>query len=224
MKKLLLTVLTFVLRKKHLALLLALCFAVPLLSLPSALGAAAPVGYMPGMTEEMTDPAFWSDMAGDPDALLATAEDIARINEAAVAAEGTNRRDMKSLQDTYDGVARNEALRKSIQSDADYYLGWVWDQNGKKLAQEDFDLIIANAMDPAAAEEMPVRWGIAVNRTELITFPWDGQILDDPADFDFDYQPLVGIRVNLRGREILPGFHLLLHRLGARRGHRHMQG
>lgn len=75
-------------------------------------------------------------------------------------------------------------------------MGWVWDQNGKKLTQEDFDLIIANAMDPNAAEEMPVRWGIAVNRTELITFPWDGQILDDPADFDFDYQPMVGIRVN----------------------------
>ncbi len=43
---------------------------------------------------------------------------------------------------------------------------------------------------------MPVRWGIAVNRTDLITFPWDGQILDDPTDIDFDYQPIVGIRVN----------------------------
>ena len=187
---------TINLRKKYLALLLALCSAVSLLSPLPALAAAAPVGYMPGVTEEMTDSSFWSDLTGDPDALLATAEDIARINQAAIDGVGTNRRDMKKLKATYNGLSKNEALKKSIQADADYYLGWVWDQNGKKLTQEDFDLIIANAMDPNAAEEMPVRWGIAVNRTELITFPWDGQILDDPIDFEFDYQPLVGIRVN----------------------------
>ena len=179
--------------KTVLALTLILCVAVSLLP---ALANAATVGYMPGVTEEMTNPAFWSDLAGNPDALLATEEDIARINQAAIDGDGTNRRDMKRLKETYDGIAKNEALQKSAQDDADYYLGWVWDQNGKKMTQEDFDLIIANCADPNAVEEMPVRWGIAVNRTELITFPFDGQILDDPKDFDFDYQPLVGIRVN----------------------------
>ena len=179
--------------KTILALTLILCIAVSLLP---ALANAATVGYMPGVTEEMTNPAFWSDLAGNPDALLATEEDIARINQAAIDGDGTNRGDMKRLKETYDGIAKNEALQKSAQDDADYYLGWVWDQNGKKMTQEDFDLIIANCADPNAVEEMPVRWGIAVNRTELITFPFDGQILDDPKDFDFDYQPLVGIRVN----------------------------
>ena len=43
--------------------------------------------FMPGVTEEMTDPAFWSGLADDPDALLATPEEIAQINAAAVAAE-----------------------------------------------------------------------------------------------------------------------------------------
>lgn len=176
--------------KKALALLLA-----PLLAPLPAL-ASAPVGYMPGVTEEMTDPSFWSGLTRDPDALLATAEDIARINAAAEDGEGTNRRNMRNLREIYDGVARNESLKKSAAEDAKYYLGWVWDQTGKKMEQEDFDAIILNCADPGAAEEMPVRWGIAVNRTSLLTFPWDGQILDDPADYDFDYQPLVGIRVN----------------------------
>ncbi len=148
--------------------------------------AAAPVGYMPGVTEAMADPAFWSGLTENPDALLATAEDIARINAAAVAGAGTNRRDMKNLSETYNGIAKNESLQKSAADDAKYYLGWVWDQTGKKMEQEDFDLIIANCVDSGAAEDMPVRWGIAVNRTELVTFPWDGQILDDPVDFDFD--------------------------------------
>ena len=187
---------TINLREKYLALLLTLSSVIPLLSPVPALAAAAPVGYMPGVTEEMTDSAFWSDLTGDPDALLATAEDIARINRAATDGAGTNRRDMKKLKGTYNGISKNEALQKSAQDDVNYYLGWVLDQNGHKMTQEDFDPIIANCIDPNAAEEMSVRWGIAVNRAELITFPWDGQILDDPVDFDFDYQPLVGIRVN----------------------------
>ena len=122
---------TINLQKKSLALLLALCSVISLLSPLPALAAAAPVGYMPGVTEEMTDSSFWSDLTGDPDALLATAEDIARINQAAIDGAGTNRRDMRNLKATYNGVANRESLQKSIQDDANYYLGWVWDQNGK---------------------------------------------------------------------------------------------
>lgn len=177
------------------AFLLASCFLVPI---PASVSAqtAREVGYMPGVTEEMTDPAYWSGLAEYPNALLASPEEIAQINEEAVATEGSNRRDMRNLRETYNGIERNEALKKAAAEDVKYYLGWVWDGTGRKLEQEDFDTITANCVDPGAAEEMPVRWGIAVNRTDLVTFPWDGKILDDPADVDFDYQPLVGIRVN----------------------------
>lgn len=44
-------------RKKTLALLMTLCVAGSFLFPFSAL-AAAPVGYMPGVTEEMTEPSF----------------------------------------------------------------------------------------------------------------------------------------------------------------------
>lgn len=182
--------------KTVLALVLALCITASLCAPTAALAAARPVEYMPGVTEEMTEASFWSALLQDPDAVLATPEEIARINAAAEAGKGTNRRDMKNLKETYNGIEKREALLKSGQDDAEYYLGWVWNQDGKKMEQADFDAIIANCADPDAAEEMSVRYGIAVNRTELITFPWDGQILDDPADIDFDYQPLVGIRVN----------------------------
>ena len=181
-------------RAKAIALFLTVCAVVSLR--PSSAGASAPVGYMPGVTKEMTDPAFWSGLTENPDALLATPEEIAAINAAAAAGEGTNRRDMRTLKGTYNGIARNESLKSSAMDDAKYYLGWVWDRTGKKMEQEDFDAIIANVIDPDAKEEMPVRWGVAAVRTELLTFPWDGQLLDDPVDYDFDYQPLVGIRVN----------------------------
>ena len=45
------------------ALLLVLCLLIPLLSPLPALAAAAPVAYMPGVTEEMTVPAFWKRKA-----------------------------------------------------------------------------------------------------------------------------------------------------------------
>lgn len=64
------------------------------------------------------------------------------------------------------------------------------------MEQADYDLIIANSLDPDARENMPLRYGVAVERTLLLTFPYDGMILDDPNDLECDYQSLVGIRMN----------------------------
>ena len=181
--------------KKRTALFLTLCTAAAAPVPSSALGARE-VGYMPGVTEEMTDPAFWSGLTEHPDELLATPEEIALINEAILSAEGTNQIDLRNLKDTYNGFDWNEAQRKLMAELTEKYLGWTWDDTGKKLEKEDFDRIAANCIDSGAAEEMPVRWGICVNRTDLVVFPWDGQILDDPEDHDFDYQRMLGIRVN----------------------------
>ena len=176
----------------------ALCLALSLLPafLPVPAAASAPVGYLPGVTEEMAEPAYWSGRTSDPDALLASPEEIGRINALSLAAEGSNMHDLKNLPETYNGTALNESLLKGAADDAEYLLGWTWDRNGVKFTQEYFDAIMANCVDPDAAEKMPLRYGIAVSRTVLRVYPWDGQILDDPADIDFDYQPLVGVRVN----------------------------
>ena len=184
-------------KRKALTLFLALCLAVPLL-LPAA-QAAAPadsVAYLPGVTQEMTDPSYWSGLAAEPNALLASADEIARINASALVTSGSNMHDLKGLPETYNGRERNASLLRGAQADADYYLGWTYDSSGKKFTRDDFDKIVANCADSEALDSMPVRFGVAVNRTLLTCFPYDGQILDDPADLDFDYQGLVGIRVN----------------------------
>lgn len=177
--------------KRHIPILLLLAMVFALLP-----ARAEAVGYLPGVTAEMTDPAYWAAAMDAPDALLATAEDIAGINTAALVTAGTNMHDLRNLPETFDGLARCESLQKGAAADAAYYLGWTWDETGKKLEQADFDPIIANCADPNAAAEMPLRYGVAVNRTVLTAFPTAHQILDDPADCDFDYQPIVGIRVN----------------------------
>ena len=173
---------------------LALCLAALLLAAPQT--ALAGVPYLPGVTEEMTEPGFWSGMAEDPDAVLSTPEEIARINAEALTTPGSNMHDLKGLPDTFNGKERMSSLRDGAWADAEYFLGWTYDREGKKFTREDFARIVDNCIDPKAGEEMPVRFAVAVNRTLLTVFPYDGQILDDPQDLDFDYQGLVGIRVN----------------------------
>lgn len=182
--------------RKLLSVLLILALAAALLPLSALTASAEGVGYLPGVTKEMTDPAFWTAGMADPDVLLATPEEIAERNAAALTTPGTNMHDLLSLPETFDGLARCESLRSGAAADAAYYLGWTWDETGKKLEQADFDAIIANCADPNATAEMPLRYGVVVSRTALTVFPTAHQILDDPADFDFDYQPLVGLRVN----------------------------
>ncbi len=183
--------------KKTLIAILAICLTLALAAPLSAQAASPePVGYLPGVTKEMTDSAYWSGRMADPDALLAAPEEISRINAAALTTSGANMHDLRNLPATFDGDARNASLKRGAEADAAYYLGWVYDSTGKKMTKEDLDAIVDNCFDRRATADMPVRYGVAVKRTELLVFPYDGQILDDPADFDFDYQALVGIRVN----------------------------
>ena len=185
--------------KKLFALILTLCLTLTLLAPAAAFAAEQdpePVGYLPGVTSEMCGAPFWTAGMADPDALLATPEDIVRINAEALKTSGANMHDLKNLPERFDGTARNESLKKGAESDAAYYLGWTYDKNGKKFEEADFEEIVANCVDRSADSNMKLRYGVAADRTELLTFPYDGQILDDPVDFDFDYQPLVGIRMN----------------------------
>lgn len=175
--------------------LLAVCLAA-LLVLPAAARAANPVEYLPGVTEEMTKSAYWADRMDEPDKLLANAGEIAAINAAALTAQGTNMNDLRNQPETVDGKALAQALKASAEANAEYYLGWTYSSDGKEADQAFYDRMIANSADPKAQESQPVCFAVAVVRTQLLTFPSEEAILDDPADLDFDYQNLSAIRVN----------------------------
>lgn len=101
--------------------------------------------------------------------------------------------DLKSVGETFNGLARNEAIRASSTADAEYYFGWTYGGDGSKADWSYYEAMIDNCVDPNATESMPVRWGIAVNRTVLQVFPSDNPIWDDPADPDFDYQAISAV-------------------------------
>ena len=181
-------------RKRAGLTLLAFCMAVSLV-LP-VLAQAAPAAYLPGVTGEMTDPGFWSSRAAEPDKLLADAGVIAEINAAVLAEKGANMNDLRNQPETVNAKTLAQALKASAESNAEYYLGWTYSADGKEADQAFYDVMIANTVDPKAQESQPVGFAVAAVRTQLLTFPSEEAILDDPTDPDFDYQNLSSIRVN----------------------------
>ena len=158
--------------------------------------AFAAVSYMPDVTPEMSDADFWASLSDDPDAVMMTREEIKAQNADTALASGTSVMDLKTGAETFDGVARNKAIKSSATADAEYYFGWTYGPDGKKADWKYYQKMIDNCADPNARKEQKTRYGICVNRTVLQVFPSDNPIWDDPADSDFDYQALSGIRVN----------------------------
>ena len=153
---------------------------------------ASGVYYLPDVTSEMSSPSYWTEESD----ILMSYDEIEKLNVETITTKGTNMYDLKNQTEAVDGIALNEAIKKSSQADAQYYLGWTYLESKEKATQEDFDKIIENTQNPDAEKEQKVLYGIATKRTELRTFPSHIAIWDDPADSDFDYQYLTAIRVN----------------------------
>ena len=185
--------------KRKYGLKLATAFMLSVMMLLSVMqpAFAAHTLYLPNVTEEMTNYQFWAELQEDSDEVILTLGEIAAYNQDIIDASGTMVMDIKGYADTFDGTARNEALKKSATADAEYYFGWTYDPKTGKIADWSyFQKMIDNCYDPKAKKDMPYRYGIVVNRTVLKAFPSDNPIWDDPADVDFDYQSLSGVRVN----------------------------
>ncbi len=153
---------------------------------------ASSVFYLPDVTSEMSSPSFWTD---ETDTLVSF-DEIEKLNKKTVSAKGTNMYDLANLSETVDGIALNEAIKKSSKADADYFLTWTYLENGERATKEDFDKMIENTQNPDGKKDGKVLYGIATKRTELRALPSDTPLLDAPSDPDTDNQYLVGVRVN----------------------------
>ena len=178
--------------KKLLCVFLSLLLLTSLV--PSAM--ASGVTYMPGVTQAMSDAAYWAKRSDDAQDIILTPEEIQAFNQDTYIASGTMVMDLRTANETFDGIARNKAIKSSSTVDAEYYFGWTYGPDGRKADWSYYEKMIRNCHDPRAKTEMPVRYAVAVNRTVLRVFPSDNPIWDDPNDADFDYQHLSAVQVN----------------------------
>lgn len=153
---------------------------------------ASGISYLPDVTAEMSETSYWTEN----DDLLMTYKEIEELNALTISSKGTNMYDLKNQPETTDGIALNERIKKSSLAYATYYLGWTYLGNEKLAEQADYDILIENTQNPNPLKEQPVKYAVAVRRTELRAFPSDIPIWDDPTDKECDYQYLTGIRVN----------------------------
>lgn len=168
-------------------------FIALLLILSTTINCLASSGfYLPDVTGEMSSPSFWTN----ENDILMSYDEIEKLNEETIYTQGTNMHDLKNQSEVIDGIELNEAIKKSSQADARYYLGWTYLGSTEKATQEDYDKIIENTQNLNAKKEQKVLYGIATKRTHLRTFPDSVAIWDDPKDSDFDYQYLAAVRVN----------------------------
>ena len=180
-------------RKKRLtALALALSTMLAWVMPATAVG----VTYMPDVTAEMCHASYWTQRQENADQVILTPEEIKAFNADTHLASGTMVMDLRTVKDTFDGVARNESIQTSATADAKYYLGWTYGSDGKMVEWSDFEAMIQNCVAPNVQTVMPTRYGIAVERTTLHVFPSNEPLGDDPADLDFDYQHLSAVQVN----------------------------
>lgn len=153
---------------------------------------ASGISYLPDVTAEMSETSYWTEN----DDLLMTYKEIEELNALTISSKGTNMYDLKNQPETTDGIALNERIKNSSLDDASYYLGWTYLGNEKLAEQADYDILIENTQNPNPLKEQPVKYAVAVRRTELRAFPSDIPIWDDPTDKECDYQYLTSIRVN----------------------------
>lgn len=153
---------------------------------------AAGIGYLPDVTAQMSDGAYWSQ----DDTVQMSWEEIEQLNALNLAAKGTNMNDLKNHAETVDTVALNKALKKSTTADMEYYLGWTYLGKKNLAKRSDFQFMIGNTQNSHPSTRQKVLYAVAVQRSALRAFPAYTPIWDDPKDPDFDYQYLVSVRVN----------------------------
>ena len=107
-------------KTKRLTALLLSVLTVVTLALPAA---AAEIKYMPDVTAEMSDASYWAKLYDDAREVILSPEEIKAFNEDTYIASGTMVMDLRTIKDTFDGKARNEAIKKSATADAEYYFG-----------------------------------------------------------------------------------------------------
>ena len=167
---------------------LSLVFLIVCISSSEASGA--------GITEDeaLTDPAFWISAAHEANKVIMTGEQITAFNFE-IAVKSQSIRDLQLLPETNDGEAlREKASDVSLLNSKLYHGGILFSEEEKTLLKKELDLNILSGA-------IPIRYGIAVRRTDLRTLPMSEGLFDTPDDIFFD---------NLQETAVDPGEPLII--------------
>ena len=171
----------------------ALVVFLPMLCIPSV----ADTALLPHVTEEMTDPAWWTEKKPASWQIPVDMADLKALNKAFMSAPECCMIDLTKDYPVYDGTEFQRRLAEDARKVIAAYSGGAnYGMDGCLLSAEDFDGIAESIENAEASESQQVRYGVAVTLADLRALPTDMLVTDDPADLDFDVLENSAVRVN----------------------------
>lgn len=143
----------------------------------------------PNMTREMATPEYWIAQMHKPDKILMTAGEIETMNENILKKSGTNMYDLANLSGTFNGKRMAES-NANFKSPTGLYL------NGAPVPEAYYEAIRSNIRNANVSEQMELRYGFAVNRTEIKAYPYEEFLSDSSTDVEWDNLVNAAVRVN----------------------------
>ena len=173
----------------------ALCLSL-FFGSPGLITSLAAPRYMPGVTAEMSDPAFWSKNVEDPNALLADPYKIAELNASFLAALDCKMNDLKHYDDFFDGDAFKQRMTESAAKEMEKFAnGKYFDMAGNTVTAEFLAPVLENLAGLHVSSKQYVSYGICTNRSDIRSYPTIQIVTDALGDIDYDEFQLGELRV-----------------------------
>ena len=165
-----------------LAIVTALTFPAAIAARTVAHPRQAPVATgIPGVDQRQLSADFWIARLPRPDHVALDATAIAERN-AMIEQRDASLHDLPSLPRTLDGARVSEWLMRTSRRPA----AALFDEAGRVVAAATLDALVANANMDGVPARQPTRYGLAVRRASLRTFPTSQRVFSSTGDVDLD--------------------------------------
>ena len=146
-------------------------------------------GLAPNVESAMCSAEYWIDRIHGAEQLLMTGEEIQALNQKIRETPETMVMDLSALPGQFDGreLADSQA---NFASPKGLYL------NGQPVPESYYEAIRRNIRGAAVSEHMTLRYGFAVNRTEMKAYPYGDFLSDSLTDPEWDNLVNTAVRVN----------------------------
>ncbi len=152
--------------------------------------------YMPQVTQQMTQPAFWGQAVSDPNGILADANTIALINSRTLHEDACNMTDLKAAPSVFDGdklkTNITEAAAKELEKFAN---GSYYDVSGAAITSDFTNQVLANISGMEGGASRGIAYGICTTHADIRTYPSPQIVTETQGDSDCDEWQLASLRV-----------------------------
>lgn len=156
--------------------------------------AQASVPLLPNVSEEMTNPAFWTQDDENADLPLATLEELRALNRKITAEPQCHMTDLNAEPEENDADMLRRSIWASAFNDAAAMMASPYfDSENSQL--QGMDLLARLEQIGESGEQDALRYGICVRRADLRALPDDAFATDEQGDLNFNFYQLSAVRL-----------------------------